>query len=116
MTDKYFTEEQREFMAKRRVEVTDQRIREVEAEWPRLIAEVRAEMEKGTALDDPRVQALAARWSSLVEEFTGGNLGIAKSVATMYREEPAVRQKTGLDSAIIEYVSRANAFKGLNGQ
>ena len=113
MTDKYFTDEQHEFLAKRRTEVTDARIREVEAEWPRLIAEVRAEMDKGTPPGDPHVQALAERWRGLVEEFTGGNLGIARSVATMYREEPAMRQKTGLDSAIMEYVSRAGAFKGL---
>lgn len=113
MTDKYFTDEQREFLAKRRIEVTEARIREVEAEWPRLIAEVRAEMDKGTPPDDPHVQELAGRWAALVEEFTGGNLGVARSVATMYREEPAMRQKTGLDAAIMEYVSRAAAFKGL---
>jgi len=113
MSEKYFTPEQREWMTQRRDVVGEARIKEVEAEWPKLIAEVRAEMEKGTPASDPKVRALAARWTGLVEEFTNGNLGIAKSVATMYKNEPAVRQKTGIDSAMMEYISRAGAFEGL---
>ena len=113
MSEKYFTPEQMEWMKERRTVVGEARIREVEAEWPRLIAEVREEMEKGTPPDDPRVKALAARWGSLVQEFTKGNLGIARSVATMYKNEPSVRQRTGLDSAIMEYISRASAFGSL---
>ena len=41
--------------------------------------------------------ALAERWASLVHEFMSGNLGIVKSVATMYQGEPAMRQQTGLE-------------------
>jgi DNA-binding transcriptional MerR regulator len=113
MSERYFTPEQREWIAERREVVGEARIKEVEAEWPKLIALVRAEMEKGTPPSDPRVQALAARWTGLVEEFTNGNLGIAKSVATMYNNEPSVRQKTGIDSAMMEYISRAGAFESL---
>ena len=111
MTDTYFSDEQREWMKERGETVGAARIREVEAEWPRLIAEVRAEMDKGTQPGDPRVLALAERWTGLVEEFTNGNLGIAKSVATMYQGESAMRQKSGLDSAIMEYISRASAHR-----
>ena len=113
MSEKYFTPEQQEWMKARGEVVGEARIREVEAEWPTLIAEVRQEMEKGTPPDDPRVQALAARWGSLVREFTNGNLGIAKSVATMYTNEPSLRQRTGLDSVIMEYISRAGAFNSV---
>jgi hypothetical protein len=56
------------------------------------------------------VRSLARRWQGLVHGFTNGNLGISKSVATIYKEEPAVRQKTGIDAAMMEYISRAGAF------
>lgn len=89
MVEKYYTPEQLEYLKQRREIVGEERIREVEAEWPRLMAEVRAEMEKGTDPSDPRVQALAQRWMGLVQEFTGGDPGIAQSLKTMYeREQP----------------------------
>lgn len=112
MSEKYFTPEQQEWMKERGEAVGEARIREVEAEWPKLVADVRVEMEQGTPPSDPRVQALAARWTGLVEEFTNGNLAISKSVATMYKNEPSVRQKTGIDGAMMEYISRAGAFRG----
>jgi DNA-binding transcriptional MerR regulator len=89
MVEKYYTPEQLEYLKQRREQVGEERIREVEAEWPRLMAEVRAEMEKGTDPSDPHVQALARRWMGLVQEFTGGDPGIAQTVGRMYeREEP----------------------------
>jgi DNA-binding transcriptional MerR regulator len=89
MAEKYYTPEQLEYLKQRREIVGEARIREVEAEWPRLMAEVRAEMEKGTDPSDPRVQVLAQRWMGLVNEFTGGDPGIAHSVGQIYeREEP----------------------------
>jgi DNA-binding transcriptional MerR regulator len=89
MVEKYYTPEQLEYLKQRREVVGEERIREVEAEWPKLMAEVRAEMEKGTDPSDPRVQALARRWQGLVLEFTGGDPGITQSLKTMYeREQP----------------------------
>jgi DNA-binding transcriptional MerR regulator len=90
MVEKHYTPEQLEYLKQRAQEVGPERIREVEAEWPVLIAAVRAEMEKGTDPSDPHVQALAQRWMGLVREFSGGNPGIEKSVRTMYEtEQPA---------------------------
>lgn len=107
MHEKYFSPDQMEELRKRSEEVGPERIRDVEAEWPKLIAEVRGEMEKGTDPGDPRVQELARRWMALVKEFTGGNPGIEKSVGTMYQQEPGAMQKSGLDPALFEYVNRA---------
>jgi DNA-binding transcriptional MerR regulator len=109
MFDKYFTPEQMEKLDDRRKVVTEERIREVEAEWPVLIAEVRAEMDKGTDPESDRVQELARRWKGLVEEFTGGDIQIASSVGRMYQQEESVRQSTGLTAEIMEYIGRAGA-------
>src|SRR5437762_6622639 len=71
MFEKYMTEEQLETLRKRGEAVGPRRMKEVQEEWPRLIEEVRAEMQRGTDVNSPRVQALAERWRSLIEEFSG---------------------------------------------
>src|SRR5262245_45766884 len=88
MLEKYYTPEQLAELKERGDELGPERIKAVEAEWPRLIAAVRAEMDKGTPPTDPKVQALAKRWNELIEMFTGGNPGIRESLARMYQNEP----------------------------
>src|SRR5262249_39535332 len=57
---KYYTPEQLEELKQRADAIGPDRIRQVEQkEWPELIAEVRAEMEKGTDPSSDRVQELA---------------------------------------------------------
>jgi MerR family transcriptional regulator, thiopeptide resistance regulator len=111
MFEKYFTEEQQKELQQRGETVGEARIREVENEWPKLIAAVRDAVASGKAPDHPEVQQLAARWRALVQEFSGGNRGIEKSVATMYRNEPDVQQRMGLDAEIFDYIGKAMAAK-----
>ncbi|BAC91598.1 MerR family transcriptional regulator [Gloeobacter violaceus] len=109
MLEKYYTPEQLEELQQRRQQLGEERIRAVEAEWPTLIARVRAEMDRGTDPADPTMQQLARRWQELIEEFTGGNPAINKALRTMYWQEPELRTQGGLDPKIFEYVSRAIA-------
>src|SRR5207247_753683 len=74
--EKYYTPEQMEYLKKRREAVGEERIHQSHADWAELIAAVRAEKEKGTDPASSEVQALAKRWSDLVNEFTGGDPGI----------------------------------------
>ena len=113
MVESYYTPEQLEWLKQRRETVGEERIREVEAGWPRLIAEVRAEMEQGTDPADERVQALARRWTGLVEEFTGGNPEIAAAARKIYEDQAPVAQQMGIDRELMAYVLKANqAAKG----
>lgn len=82
----HYTPEQLDYLKQRREAVGEDRIREVEAEWPRLMAEVRAAMDAGTPPSDPGVLDLMRRWRGLVAEFTGGDPGIKQSLNTMYAE------------------------------
>jgi hypothetical protein len=107
MTEKYMTEEQLETLRKRGETVGPQRMKEVQEEWPRLIEEVRAEMQRGTDVSSPQVQALAKRWMSLVNEFSGGDAAIEKSVSTMYRSEPGAAERFGFDMKVFEYIKPA---------
>lgn len=111
MFEKHYTEEQLQTLAARRQQLGEARIREGEAEWPVLIAQVRAEMDKGTDPGSDTVQRLAARWQALVDEFTGGDPGIARSAGNLLREEPAARERAGLDAAIFDYIGRAMAAR-----
>lgn len=107
MYEKYYTSEQLNQLEQRKQAVGAERIREVEAEWPELIAKVRAAMDQGIDPTSPPVQELARRWMGLVSEFTGGDPAIAASLERMYKEEDSVRQMTGIDPAIMQYVQKA---------
>jgi DNA-binding transcriptional MerR regulator len=109
MFEKHFTPDQLQEIQARGRQIGQERIREVEAEWPRLITEVRAAMESGTDPASTEVQQLAQRWMGLVREFTGGNPGIQQGLNKMYSEEPEARERTGIDPALMEYVGKAIA-------
>ena len=108
--EKHYTAEQLEQLDRRKQELGQERIREVEAEWPRLIEQVEAEMEAGTDPTDERVQELARRWMELIEEFTGGDPGIRRSLGNVWQEEENVG---GMDTAhmrdLMDYVGKATA-------
>jgi MerR family transcriptional regulator, thiopeptide resistance regulator len=110
MLDKYYTPEQMEELRQRREALGEDRIRQAEGEWKELMAQVQAEMDRGTDPADERVQQLARRWMGLVQEFTGGNPGITQSLGRMYKEETTV---AGMDTAhmrqMMEYVGKAMA-------
>lgn len=107
MVDQYFTPDQMEALRQRRETLGPERIEAAQREWPQLIAEVRAEFEKGTDPSDPRVKALAERWMALVREFSGGDAAIENSVRTMYRSEPGTAERFGVDPRLFDYVSKA---------
>lgn len=116
MLEKHFTPEQMERIRERGREVGEARIREVEAEWPRLIAEVRAEMERGTDPADERLRPLARRWRALVDEFTGGDAEIERGVRSVWREDHAALAERHGDAVptpeLMEYAGRAMAAHG----
>jgi len=107
MSEHNLTPEQLAEVHSRGRKLCEAAITAAETEWPVLIAKVRAEMEKGTPVSDPRVREMARRWRELREQFTGGNPGIEKAVAQRYREDPELRARTGLDGKIFGYVQQA---------
>jgi DNA-binding transcriptional MerR regulator len=108
--ERYYTPEQLEYLEQRRRELGEDRIRAGEEEWPRLIEQVRAEMEAGTDPADERVQLLVRRWMELVQEFTGGDPGIERALGNMWRQEESIHgMETGPMREMGEYVSRALA-------
>ena len=108
MVEKYYSKEQLEKLRLQGQKIGDKRIKEVEAEWPKLMAEVQAEIDKGTDPKEPKVQALARRWQALINEFTGGDPGIAQSLGNVYGSEQKVAgMDTGPIAKMAEYLGKA---------
>lgn len=104
--DKYYTPEQQELLRERREIVGEERIREVEtAAWPELIAAVRAAVDAGMDPASEPAQDLAQRWLALVQEFSGGNPGIERSLGQMYKQEQPQDIHPSLDPRMGEYMA-----------
>jgi DNA-binding transcriptional MerR regulator len=113
MVEQYYTPEQLEALAKRREELGEEGMRQAEADWETLRARVKAEMAAGTDPADPTVQALAARWKSLVESFTGGDPGIRANLQKVWENEPVIHGiDTAAERAMMEYVGKALKIAG----
>ncbi|MHB1626899.1 MAG: TipAS antibiotic-recognition domain-containing protein [Bacilli bacterium] len=89
--------------------VGPEKIKEVENEWPSLIAKVRTELDNGTPPENPEVQHLAKRWKELVNMFTDGDSGITRSAERYYAENPEKAAESGIDKELWQYISRAMA-------
>jgi DNA-binding transcriptional MerR regulator len=114
MIEKYYTPKQLEQLKARKEQVGEERIIQVQAEWPKLMDEVRTAMAAGVPPTDPKVQELARRWMGLINEFTGGDPGIAKSLRNMYSNENTIH---GMDlqamRPMFEYIQKAMAAAGI---
>jgi MerR family transcriptional regulator, thiopeptide resistance regulator len=119
MIENYYTAEQLETLKKRGEEIGEERMRQVPADWAELIAQVRAEMEKGTDPTTPLVQGLARRWLALIHEFTGGDPGISKSMGRVWKEQGddiVVQHGAQYDSrGVSEYIGQAIAAVKASG-
>jgi hypothetical protein len=111
MISTHSSEEQLEWLRQRHEEVGEERIREVEAEWPRLMAEVHAELDAETDPSDPKVQVLMERWSGLVSEFTGGNPGIERFLTPFFEHEDTLPTGETIDCELSAYVGKAMAAR-----
>jgi DNA-binding transcriptional MerR regulator len=104
MIERYYTPEQLEQLAAR----YDDSAKAAEREWPDLIAQLREHAERDTDLADPDVQRIIARWDALVEQFTGGDPEIRKSLQRMYDEQGSQEASRGMiDPAVMAYAQRA---------
>jgi DNA-binding transcriptional MerR regulator len=111
MSDRYYTQEQQETLARRRAALGPEGMRAAEQAWADLIAAAEAEREAGTDPSAPQMQAIAARWRELIEQFTGGDPGIRESLGHMYREGGVERaSRGGVSGELMAYVGQALAI------
>jgi len=115
----YYTPEQLASLAERREQVGEDRIRQVQREWQELFAEYERAMGAGLAPASEEVGALARRSAALIQEFTGGDPGIARSLNNLYAGEGPenVMASHGMRMApgLWEYMAQASAALGGEG-
>jgi DNA-binding transcriptional MerR regulator len=107
---KYYTEEQLEELAQRG---TPEVLEKGQRDWAALLKEVEAATSEGVDPSSERAQALADRWSALIESFTGGNPGIAESLSNLYKDQanwPANAQKPFSDDTM-SFIHKAQAAR-----
>lgn len=105
---KYYTEAQLADLASR---ATPETLAQGEQDWKALLADVGAALNEDPA--GARAQALAARWSELIERFTGGDAGIAHNLRRLYADRakwPADFQQPFSDEAA-NFIARAVAAR-----
>lgn len=108
MIGKYYTQEQQGSLKARGELLGEERLRQVEREWQELIEQVRTEMVNGNDPASESVQILAQRWRSFIEEFTGGDSGVERSLHQMSQQEGVEAASRGaINSTVMEYMSRA---------
>jgi DNA-binding transcriptional MerR regulator len=113
MIENYYTPEQLNDLKQRREQMGEERINQSHTDWAELIAAVRAEKERGTDPGDPKVVALARRWMALVNEFTGGDPGISRSLGRLWKEQgDTIASQHGSEydpRDLFEYIGKAQA-------
>jgi DNA-binding transcriptional MerR regulator len=105
MFDKLYTPEEMAEIKARGDALGPEGMKKSQEQWARLIADMTAEMEKGSDPKSERVQALAREWMELVRAFTGGNPSIHQKLEGAYRQGAGTAW--GLDPKLMEYVDRA---------
>jgi len=108
--EKHYTPEQLEKLARRRESVGDERIAEVQEEWGTVFAGFAKAMEDGLDPGSDEVKMLARKSAALIEEFTGGDPGITRSLSKMYRAEGpenVLSDHGGMDPELWAYMGRA---------
>ena len=117
MLEKYYTPEQMESFRKRHEadpEGTAELARQGQAAWAELLAQYKAEMEKGTDPADPRLQELENRRQALVNAFAGGDKAIEQNLTRLWKEQgDKLCAMYGIDPRVMAYLAKvAEAAQG----
>jgi MerR family transcriptional regulator, thiopeptide resistance regulator len=108
MLENYYSPEQLETLKQRQELVGEERMQQAQVDWEDLIAQVQAEMAKGTDPASEVVQALVLRRQALIQEFTGGDPEIEAVLNQMYEEGGDTVSNWGEnDAALAAYMEQA---------
>lgn len=80
-------------------------------DWPRLVAALREEMNRGAAVSSPRVQELFRQWESLLDDLTQGDAALTQKWIAAVRSDPDLLMGSGVDGRLQHYIQRARLAK-----
>ena len=111
--NKYYSEETQAKMAERRAEWNPELQEQATAAWTALFRDVEAALDEDPASE--KAQALAARWSKLVESFTGGDAEVSAGLKKVWADRqnwPATLQQQAapfMNQKVWEFMGKAMA-------
>jgi MerR family transcriptional regulator, thiopeptide resistance regulator len=112
MIESYYTPEQLETLKRRREEAAasgDDITARGTADWAALLAEYKAELDKGTPPTDAKMQELEQRRQALVNAFTGGDSAVEQNLKRLWTEQgDKLCAQFGMDPKVIQYLDRVN--------
>ena len=82
-----------------------------EAEWLPLLRSIRDAMERGVPHDSIEAQQLARRWADVTSRWMNGDSALLKRWRQMLQEQPSLPLPSGMDRALLEYISQAIQFR-----
>lgn len=103
---RYYTEEQLADLARRG---TPEVLEKGQRDWAELMRDVEEAVASGVEPTSERGRELAARWQGLIDQFTGGDPGIAENLRRLYADQsnwPADFKRPYSDEAI-NFIARA---------
>jgi DNA-binding transcriptional MerR regulator len=108
--EQHYAPEQLEKIEAHRRGLGDEGLRRGQQAWAELIPLMEVERQRGTDPADPRVQELTQRWKALVDQMSGGDTGIQRSMVAMFeRMGPEAASGGHVSAELWEYVRRAHA-------
>ena len=114
---KYYSEDAKAKVEERKALWSPELQAQVTQQWTELVADVTATLEDDPA--GPTAQALAARWRTLLERFTGGDPEVQKGLNTMWADKanwPArERERFHIDPRVQEFITTAMKLRGESG-
>ncbi|WP_433272077.1 MerR family transcriptional regulator [Actinosynnema sp. CS-041913] len=84
--DDHLTREQRDFLAGQADGLGEPGWKDLEAEWPQVLAGIVAHYRANTPVDDPDVRELGRRLARVGRDFAGGDPAIIRSMSAFFRE------------------------------
>jgi DNA-binding transcriptional MerR regulator len=110
MESSYFTPDQLARLKERHHRPGGEELTGWQRRWADLAEEVRGHMENNTDPADPAAQDTAARWSTFMDELTGGDKGILSAMyAKLDGKGPEAATRGVIDTEVWEYIRRAFA-------
>lgn len=101
--DKYFSKEEIALLRQKK----SQRGEQMEMAMQPIVAAVRALMDQGVPATDPRALELTRQWMSTVQQALP-DPRLLKKISAMHRDEPALQAMSGVDGAMMDYITLAS--------
>ncbi|HJV75024.1 MAG TPA: MerR family transcriptional regulator [Noviherbaspirillum sp.] len=103
--DRYFTSEELTVLRQQREQAKE----DLDSEATGMVAQIRSLMKQGIPPQSSEAQQLSRQWMAWTQKTLGNDPRLILKLDTMHRNEPTMQAQTGVDGAVIDYMSRAAA-------